>query len=829
MNVLAALLLSIGAGEEASSAELLGWPARLSDESAPGLQEDDRKNEFAINVNLWPILESTRLPTGERRTALWPLFHVSTLPSGDTYSWHVLNFLKGPDYHMFLPLYYVVDDDVGILPPVFLAGRDYWASIPLLSGAWRYADGDRATWITPFFHVTEGGDGRIRNLHALAYFQGENSWIAPPLLSGGGTYPDGSRVLWVTPLFHWTTDVEGRMSSMHAGFYFQSPTSWAVLPLLTWHGQGESGTSSTWVTPLFHWSQDPDGGFSSMHLGPYLCGREYWMLLPLAGGGTTSNGSSVTWITPLFHATVDPQGEWQSFHVGPYFDEKDWWMIPPLLTFGWTDSNQDKRMTTALLFWLHLDGQRAPVSSTLFPVAFWVRDEHWFVLPLMTGHWRFSDGAQSTWISPFFHIASDKEGGMTDFHVLTYFEGDNYWTIPPLFAWHATYSDGTKTTWLTPLFHLTLDPQGNARSLHVGPYFQGEGYWAVPPLLSWHKRYEDGVEATWLTPLFHLTADAQGSWSSLHLFPAFFYERDSYWSVPPLFSGSGRYRDGSWTTWLTPLVHAGGDKEGEIDRLDLSPVWYWSKDHYWAIPPLLLAGGTHADGAESLWITPLFHDTVDKGGELESLHVFPFWFWKKGEYWSLPPLLSGGFTRPDGSRRTWVTPLYHDDYTKEDALVSRHVLTYFEGPGYQHVIPFYWDWTTRNEVRHTMVPPLYFRTEEPNGDVTASLPWPLLSVRSGQALDESIGMELRPFLVQNAGQDYEVNVLWRMFSVLHEEKSTRVMVGPLWRSEKPDQENAMMSFQILGGLFARDCNYETQRYRYRLLWAIPLGANSMAP
>jgi len=829
MNVLMALVLSIGPGDQPSPAERLGWPRCLSDENAPGLQEEDRKNEFAINVNLWPILESTLLPSGERRTALWPLFHVSTLPTGDTYSWHVLNFLKGPDYHMFLPFYYVVGDDVGILPPVFLGGASYWASVPLLSGSWRYGDGDQTTWITPLFHLTEDGEGRIRNLHALAYFQGHSYWSIPPLLSAGGSYPDGTRVLWITPLFHWTSDLEGHLNSMHAGFYFQSRTSWAIPPLLTWQHQSESGTTATWVTPLFHWSQDPDGSFASMHLGPYLRGRDYWMALPLAAGGTFPDGSSVTWITPFFHSTVNREGEVQNYHVGPYIEEKDWWTIPPLLTVGWTESNQDWWMTTALLFWLHLDPQKSPVSSTLFPVAFWVRDDHWFVLPLVSGHWKFSDGSASTWVSPFFHVTSDKEGAVRNYHVLAYFEGPDYWTIPPLFAWHTRYGDGTDTTWLTPLFHLTLDPKGDLKSLHVGPYFQGDGYWALPPLLSWHNRYSDGVEATWLTPLFHLTTDAKGSVMSAHLFPAAFYERDSYWAVPPLLSGSGRYADGSWTTWVTPLFHAAGDKEGTVDRLDVSPFWYWSKDHYWVIPPLLCGGGVHPDGAESLWITPFFNETVDKAGQLEGLHVPPFWVWKRDEYWSVPPLMTGGFTRPDGSHRTWVTPLYHEDHTAEGGLISRHLVNYFEGPGYQHVVPVFWDWTTKEQVRHTMIPPAFFRTEEANGDVTTSVPWPLLSVRSGKALDESIGMELRPFLFQTAGKDSEVNVLWRLFSVLHEEETTRVAVGPFWYSKKPDPEGSMMSFQILGGLIARDCNYDTQRYRYRLFWAIPLGAAPMTP
>src|SRR5687768_14309787 len=86
-----------------------GLPTSLA-QDAPAPQQEESAQEFPINVNLWPLLESTTLPTGERRTALWPLFHVTTMPKGGVHSWHVLNFLSGPNYHMFLPLYYSVDE-----------------------------------------------------------------------------------------------------------------------------------------------------------------------------------------------------------------------------------------------------------------------------------------------------------------------------------------------------------------------------------------------------------------------------------------------------------------------------------------------------------------------------------------------------------------------------------------------------------------------------------------------------------------------------------------------------------------------------------------------
>ena len=118
----------------------------------------------------------------------------------------------------------------------------------------------------------------------------------------------------------------------------------------------------------------------------------------------------------------------------------------------------------------------------------------------------------------------------------------------------------------------------------------------------------------------------------------------------------------------------------------MAPLWFWERDKYWVIPPLLSGGGTHRDGARTTWITPMFHHTEDKTGELESLHAFPLYFWKRDDYWVAPALLSGGFTRPDGSSRTWISPLYHDDYAADGSLRSRHIANYFDGPDYHHFV-----------------------------------------------------------------------------------------------------------------------------------------------
>jgi hypothetical protein len=854
-------------------AQSAGLPGSLAQDPPPAApKQEENKTEFPVNVNLWPVLESTTLPTGERRTAFWPFFHVTTLPKGGVHSWHALNFLSGPNYHMLLPLYYSVDDDLGILPPVYLSSADYWASLPLLSGTWRHRDGGSTTWITPLFHAKTSGVGDLESLHALLYFQGRDFWALPPALSWGRQFESGEKATWISPLFHSTVDRQGDFVSMHLGPYFQGKDYWGLFPLAS-STKGEDGGTSTWITPLFHLETDKNGEVEQLLAGPYLGGKTWWSIPPLllAGweegdnyrlmmGGVfwlktdkeglasstlcpiytwdreswcvfpllSGRNQHVTWITPAFHRTTDAKGELDSFHLGPYFQGKNYWMVPPLLAWDWEYEDKVEALWLTPLFHATWGKEGATESSHLFPVYFWKREEYWAVPPLLSMGWTNAAGDRTTWATPFFHWTADSDGMLLSMHLGPYLQGRDYWGVPALLSGSWSSPDGARSTWITPLFHLTEDPAGGIDSLHLGPYFQGKDYWAVPPLASWHIRHPDQSETTWLTPAFHLSADKQGDLESLHVLPAWLWQRDEYWAAPPLLSGGWRQRDGAQSTWITPLFHDTIDTQGGLRSLHVAPAWFWERDRYWAVPPLLIGGGSHDDGAQTTWITPAFHYTEDRRGNAESFHVLPAVFWKRDDYWIAPPLLTGGFTRPDGSYRTWISPLYHEDHAADGTLRSRHALNYFEGPNYNHVVPVLWNWKGDDGVHRTLfAPPVFVRTEEADGTVTTSLPWPLISARSGPALDCSLGMELRPFVAQQAGDQYEFNFLWRLFSVLSDEEETRVVVGPLWHSTRPQKPGAMSEFQILGGLFARDCNYDTERYRYRMLWFIPLGSQSM--
>jgi hypothetical protein len=78
---------------------------------------------------------------------------------------------------------------------------------------------------------------------------------------------------------------------------------------------------------------------------------------------------------------------------------------------------------------------------------------------------------------------------------------------------------------------------------------------------------------------------------------------------------------------------------------------------FWGIPPLLTGGWDRKVGGRTTWVTPLFHSTTDVKGDLESLHVGPYF--EGRNYWAFPPLLSWHVNWPDESETTWLTPAFH--------------------------------------------------------------------------------------------------------------------------------------------------------------------------
>ena len=739
-------------------------------------QDPESESDFSFNINLWPLFEARTLRTGEYRHSFLWLYHVTTRPDGTNYSWHVLNVLSGPDYLVVFPLFYTAGPEGekygSVATPLFFWGARSWMAPLLLSGSWTARDGSSTTWLTPLFHLSRRPDGSVKTL------------LAGPYLQSGDT-------IALLPLFYRTGREGARYHGILPPALFLAPDSWFAPFLLSGSWRDQDGSSLTWLTPLFHLTRGAGGELESFHVGPYMEGRDYVVLFPvyyetgsewatyrgilppllftgpkywiapllLSGNWEYPDHTATTWLSPLFHLTRKPEGGVKSLHVGPFFLGDDYVVLFPL--------------------YYHLSGQGGNYHGIL-PPFFLGGPSSWLFPLLLSGRWEDNDGGPTLWLTPLFHVTCDAEGEVLSLHLGPYMEGESYRIAFP--------------------FYYEAGQEGNRHRGVLPPlFFQGPGYWAAPLLLSGQWTNDDGSDTLWLTPFFHVSHDARGHLQSLHLGP--YIEGPDSIALLPLF----------WSTG-TP-----GSKD-----VGVLPFYVGGRG-YWFLPPLVTGQFDHSDGSESTWVTPLFHITASGDGQAESAHLAPLFFWSRDDWWAAPPILSGGWTHADGSRTTLVTPFFHQTEDREGRVRSRHLLNYIEGEDFTVLFPVFAQWTQENGTERSIVPLLYHRTVEASGDTTTSILWPLASYRSGEELDTSLEMELRPFLYQTAGDDYEFNFLWRLLSLRRQGPGSRTMVGPFWWSETPGGE-VPSEFLVLGGLFARDCDYEKGAYRYRLLWVIPLGA-----
>ncbi|HAK95278.1 MAG TPA: hypothetical protein DCM87_09810 [Planctomycetes bacterium] len=763
-----------------------------------------------------PLLMSgiRRPDEGGHRLWVTPLFHHSEHADGAT-SWHFLNYFHAPRFKFLFPLAYLGGEEGarygGIIPLYFQGPKT--ACLPLLlSGSTPYGEKGRTTWVTPFFNYAHDGEGTSW-WHALSYFHGPDYDVlfplayrvgqpgeryagivplyfqspttvcVPPLLSGSRRWGEKGRTTWVTPFFHYTHDGEGR-AWMHALNYFQGPTYNSFAPFV--FSFGEPGEKHLWALPFY--MHGPDYRF----LLPLVYavgeeGRKYRGVVPLYfesprsivvppalfGRWDHEDGGRSTWVTPFFHRMTDGEGRsW--WHVLNYFQGPDYKLLPPL-AYEFGEEGERYRGIVPLYF------ESPGMGCAPF---------------LLSGWWKKGDGGRTCWATPLFHYTDDGVNAPS-FHVLNYFQGPGYKSFFPL---------------------VFVNDDGG---LAVAPLFAGgKNYLYLPPALSCWYRNAEGGRTLWVTPFFRHATDGEGrTW----------FHALNYFQSPD-------------SRCLFPFFYHSDDGD-----LWLAPGYFGGKD-YLCLPPLLSGWRRRDDGGDSLWVTPLFHRTRDGAGgswwhllnyfqgpnhkllfpffysvgspEERHLGVIPLYF-QTPTACSVPLALSASWRRKDGGRTTWVTPLFHQRTAADGALQSRHLLNWFETERFQTLFPAYW----RAGDTRAFVPPLYVSYANEDGGRTRSVLWPLSAARTGgSALDRSWSTQLKPFVYQRAGDDYEFNFLWRLFHVRRMGARSQLAVSPLWWSESGG-EGTPAGYQILGGLFARDCNYTRKTYRYRLLWVIPVSGD----
>lgn len=821
------------------------------------------------------LTASWRNRDGSRTTVVGPLAHWRSDADGGVRSAHVLTYVRTRDTHLLLPLAWHHDRTGratwGVLP-LAMKGHHWWAAPVLLSGG-RHRPETSTLWLTPLFHRHR--DGARSSLHLATWFSGRegdrgyralaplfwSSWegerrrtafvpaffatertlVVPAALSGWRRHGDGGGSWWLTPLAHVRTTADGALRDAHVGPWFT--------------GRRADGRGYDVLAPIAYRVTRPD----RRHYGvipAWFAGRDYAVAPPLLSGWIRRrDGSESLWLTPLAHRTTDAQGRTVSVHAGPWYRHGDHQGVLPF----WFRGHDWQAVPAALSFWR-----------------------------------RRGDGGDSLWVTPLFHRDRDAAGAVRSWHAgpwlshgdrqallpVWFARGrgeDRRWALVPLLwrkrdAWIAPLALSAHrrgpaggSTWLTPLVHWRRDANGSLARMHAGLWWQdrdtralvpfwaqGRDWWVAPPLLSAGLPRGNGGRSTWFTPLAHLDRDAAGRIDGGHLL-TWFHGRDHdvvfplWWRigrhrallpfvyhgpratvVPPLLSGQWRHADGGESTWFTPLAHRTRGADGRLRDWHVLNVARSGR----TTTVLPLAWSRAGDDGRRTVVLPCWYSAPGtrvlapvfwsfRSGE--RMAVVPFWFTGR-DTWAAPLLLSAGWTR-EGRTTAIITPLFHRS-ARAGRTESLHALTYVRAGGFRAAAPLWWSW--RDEGQHrTLGIPLWYRRSGGGSATTVVLP-ALFAHHRGRELSPSLALQLAPFLVQRAPDASEVNILWRLWHRRAVGDTSEVMVGPFWSSEH--RTGRPMRWNILGGLVSRRSNWDSGRYRYYLLWVIPLnGGRSAVP
>ncbi len=776
--------------------------------------------------NWWlapPLLSGgTRGADGGSTQWITPLYHHSTSGDGKKSSRHLLTWFSGEDtgpgsatYQLLFPLFYhdrrEVDGAIAThtaVLPLWVDGPGYTVVPPALSGRWRTDDGGISTWITPLYHRTNAADGSLRSRHAGLWYEDQRR-EAPD--ADGSANDSTTRMLF--PLW-WQHDstVHGvtRRRSALLPLWYADPDLTVVPPLLSWWRQRPDRSSSLWVTPLFHRNRDADGTITSLHAltwfqagddrmllpffyrtGPandrsygvlplWLANRQGWTAPPaMSWHRRYADGSDTTWLTPLAHVSHRADGSIGSLHVLNWIQGDGWEFLFPIA---------------------YRSGPSGQRHQGIIPLAF-SGPNAWSVPPALSAGWKRADGGMTTWVTPLFHASRAADGSIDSLHAGPWFQGRDWQMLFPL-AYRGG-SPGARHQGIIPL-------------LFTGPHS-----WAAPLALSGGWTRDNGGSTTWVTPLFHLSRDRDGHVDSMHaltwldgdhqsgLLPLWMRGKD--WLVaPPLLSARWRRDDGGHATWITPLFHTGSDAHGTITDWHLLNIIHQGDTDIFA--PLAWSSGPpenrqrvilplYFQNRDHLVVAPLYYRTDSPQGRHSGL--IPLWF-TGPNWWTAPLALSAGWSSA-GSDTSLVTPFYHRT-SRAGITTHMHLLNYISTQEMQAVAPVYWSWRSDDGGRRMVLAPLWYQYAGPDGEFSATAMPLLFNYHKGPQIDTSLGRQLFPFLVQNAPNGSEINLLWRIFHLRTQGDSTEMMIWPLWWSEH--RANAPTRWQILGGLVGRDCDRE---------------------
>ncbi len=766
--------------------------------AAPCLAAESAIDDDTSNTNAWPVLVNSAQPGGGHYLMVLGMFHRTTRADGATASEHIGPWLWSPAFSAVLPCWYRYGqgaDTHHLLAPIYMDGPGWTACAPLLTARWHRAQGGTSFWATPFCHLDRRADGSLEDMHLLSYFKGDGYqvllpfayqcgrpgheyggvlppvllsgptwWASLPLLSGGWTYADGSRSTWYSPLAHIDRDAEGTVTSWHALDFISWDDHWLLAPF-AFGGQGNGC-----ILPLLSgWWHDPDGSHSIM-------------------------------VTPLFHVTHGADHQISSLHCLTYI-------------YG---RNQSGAAHLVLPFYYHVTNYGATYQG-LLPV--YLAGPTWGIAPLfVSGHATHEDGSSTWLVTPAFHLSRSPDGTISSLHALTYVQwGQNHllaplaawgrhWGVAPILgSWWWTSHDGSKHRWITPLAHADLAANGSVHRIqvlsavwdhhgvacwpvfwdihskqgeHVGvmPFLaSGPGYRLSPLVLGGLWQTGDGGHQLWVTPLLHVRREADGTLASWHVGPVI-------------------------RTRNTLAIRAAALRAPQPVRLDRDRA----------------IGGGDATGERA--VAPLYLADRDRQHPWSVL-VPIFVHWQRT--WIAPLLLSASWFGTDGSHVLLVTPLVHRTTNAGGAVISAHYGPYISSGGFATVPPVYWSWQSGDGSRSSMYLPLCYHHQALDHSSTTLVLPPLVGYHQGGQLLDSLAWNCVPISAQRTTRGNEVSIAGEFIRMRSTHDRTTIWISPLWWSEH--RPAAPPAWQALGGLLARNCDYNRRTSRWSILWCIPVG------
>ena len=610
--------------------------------------------------------------------------------------------------------------------------------------------------------------------------------LALPPLVENEDLDNGHHRVWVLFAFHRTTDAHGEVVNYHVGNWVWARQFEAALPL------------------YYRWG---DPGHKTLLALPVAISGPHFAVIPpiLTAWWHDGSGTRALWVTPLFHRNRAANGELTSLHVLNFItysqDNVTNWFLLPIAFFA-SDGNA--------------------TTGVVMPLYFQSRD-WWLALPVAFSAAN-DRGGHTTWITPLVHWSTDVSGAVRTFHAGLYFQGtdskpgrDSAWRVLFPIA-YAGGGEGWKSFGVIPLV------------------FKGPGWWCAPLGLSGGWRNDDGGWTTWVTPLFHIATNDRGHVTGFHAL-TWFHHVDGdvvipvFWSlgepghrnigVIPFYLGGPHYnviplglttwwhgdRGRTWL-WITPLFHRHTDATGKV--ADWSVLTWFQTGATTVVIPILAA-------------IPLDHVDPKAPGINHHHGVISPVYVQTKHATVIPPLVTARWSA-HGRDTTLVAGIAH--WTTDAAsgrLLHGNALVWFDLKHASAIAPLYWHWQRAGDRERTLMLPVAISHREGASSTTYVLP-PLIAEHHGGNLDTSVAWQLVPFTTQYAGADHETNLLWFLFRHERIQGTRTTLVLPLWWSKQP--EHQPMSWQILGGMVAKNCNYLTGHSRWYLFGLIPLGRKS---